>query len=499
MNQVLRSWQDLIRTHQNNRILRLSFPHNDAPACDLLVNKLEGYESISRGFEFTIELLSDNPCLALKDVLGKLLCVELVRKDGTLRYFTGCCFTFSLKKIENIAFYEAKLVPWFNYLDLRKDNYLFHNATLAQQTASIFSDYATHAVWDHRLRGADEAMTDACQFDESDANYLQRRWEAAGWHYFHEHGSEGHKLVLSDNTTYAEPIEGDPQIRLLRHGGAQEEDAISEWSAIRQIIPSTMSLSAFDFKSPTPRSASAPTIARQGGVLAVESYEYAGAHGFKNRKHADQLADLRMEELEGGAKHFAVVSNNFRILPGRYFKLADARGNNPFGGDENAEKNAFLVLEAHHVATNNYLQSEQKPEYSNRFTCTRKTVSWRPGRSFNSVDTKILAPQTVTVVGPEGQGSIHVDQYGRIRVQFHWDREGKNNDASSAWVRMATPWAGNQSGMIPIHRVGSEAVLVFLDGNPDRPLVMAGVHNAHYTPPWSLPTQQALTGLRSRE
>ncbi len=103
------------------------------------------------------------------------------------------------------------------------------------------------------------------------------------------------------------------------------------------------------------------------------------------------------------------------------------------------------------------------------------------------------------MVGPKGHGSIHVDQHGRIRVQFHWDREGKNDESSSALVRMATPWAGNQLGMIPIHRVGSEVVLIFLDGNPDRPLILSAVHNAHYTPPWALPTQQALTGLRSRE
>jgi type VI secretion system secreted protein VgrG len=252
MGNVVDSLIDLISARQNNRILRLSFPNNDGPRCEFVVEALDAVEGLSRDFEFTIEILSDNAKLALKDLQGKLLSVELVQKGGTLRYFSGYCFSFRLKKAENIAFYEAKLGPWLRYLSLRRDNYLFHEMNLRQQTASIFSDYSTHAVWDFKVFGDDVAMTDACQFDETDSNYLHRRWEAAGIHYYYEHDAKGHKLVLADDSTRAVAVDGDPEIRFHLHGGAQEEDAISEWSPVRFIEPASVTLRAFDFKSPFP-------------------------------------------------------------------------------------------------------------------------------------------------------------------------------------------------------------------------------------------------------
>ncbi|WP_317202578.1 type VI secretion system Vgr family protein [Janthinobacterium sp.] len=480
---------------QNNRILRLSFPHDDGPACEFVVNKLEAFEGLSRDFEFTLEILSDNPSLALKDIQGKLLSVELVCGDGTLRYFSGYCFSFRLKKAENIAFYEAKLAPWFKYLSLRKDNYLFHNANLGDQTASIFADYAGHASWDLRLAGEDAAMTDACQFDESDGNYLQRRWEAAGWHYFYEHGATGHKLVLSDDTTRAAPIDGGGAIRLHRHGGALEEDGISEWSPVRRITAGNVALAAYDFKTAAPRASGMPGMHQSGKVLDIESYEYTGAYGFKTRADGERLARLRMEELEAHAKHIDASGNNRHAIPGRSFRLVER-----FGAGGEAGRNEYLILEVEHLATNNYLQqADEAPHYSNRLRCSRKAVPWRPGRGFNSVDTKILAPQTATVVGPQGQGSIHTDQFGRIRVQFHWDRVGVNDSASSAWLRVSSAWAGGQLGAAAIPRVGAEVIVMWLDGSPDRPIVTGAVHNARYMAPWALPSQQALTGLRSRE
>jgi type VI secretion system secreted protein VgrG len=141
MRDVMQNLQSLVAERQHNRILRLSFPNDDGPAVPLLVNALDASEGLSRPFDYTLELLSDDAHIHLKDLQGKLLCVELVRKDGTLRYFTGRVFRFSLKKVDGgLAYYEARLGPWLNYLSLRKDNYLFHSATLYDQTRSIFND-----------------------------------------------------------------------------------------------------------------------------------------------------------------------------------------------------------------------------------------------------------------------------------------------------------------------------------------------------------------------
>jgi type VI secretion system secreted protein VgrG len=500
MSNVVNSLKELVKARQHNRILRLSFPNNDGPKCEFVVESLDAVESLSRDFELTIEILSDNARLALKDIQGKLLSVELVQKGGTLRYFSGYCFSFRLKKVENIAFYEARLSPWLSYLSLRRDSYLFHDANLRTQTDSIFRDYGAHAAWDFIVYGEDAAMTNACQFDETDSNYLHRRWEAAGIYYHYEHDAKGHKLVLADDSVRAAPIDGDPAIRFHVHGGAQEEDAIGEWSPVRSIEPGNVTLRAFNFKGPRPQEINLPTLNKQGGVLNIESYEYTGAHGFKTFAAGDRLVRLRLEEMEAAGKHFEAAGNNSRVMPGRWFGLIDRYGEYPFADRDAKGVNEFLILEVRHSATNNYLQKPgEEPHYRNNFKCMRKAIPWRPGRGFNSVDTRILAPQTAIVVGPKGETGIHTDEYGRIRVRFHWDRLAEEKEYCSAWIRVSSAWAGAQLGAAAVPRIGSEVIVQWLDGNPDRPIVTGSVCNSWNMPPWKLATQQALSGLRSRE
>ncbi|AMP03016.1 rhs element Vgr family protein [Collimonas pratensis] len=466
-----------------------------------MVNKLDAVESLSRDFSFIIELLSDTPDLALKDLQGKLFSVELVRGDGSLRFFSGFCFEFSLLRTDGgISFYQAKLGPWLQYLRLRTDNYIFHGKTLREQLEIIFADYGTLPSWDFQVSGEDAAMTDATQFGESDYNYIHRRLEFRGIFYRYAHTDQGHKLVIMNDSTRAEPIDGGPEIKFQRHGGATEEDGIGEFSSTRQIVPSSVTLGGFNFKNPKPFSAGVPTLNRQGNVLSTEVYEYVGAYGAKNVQDADTQARLRMEEIEAIGKHFEAVGNNRFVIPGCWFHLTNHFGFNLFASHEEAAKNEFLIVSVHHVATNNYLQeATEQAGYSNTFTCIRKAIPWRPGRGFNSVDTKINYPQTATVVGPNGQGPVFTDEYGRVRIQFHWDRVGTNDEKSSAFVRAASPWAGAELGAQAIHRVGSEVLVMYLDGNPDRPIIIGSVYNQRNMPPWKLATQQSLMGFRSRE
>lgn len=501
MNKIVRSLYELVIDRQNNRILRLSFPRNDVPAARFVVNQLSATEGLSRDFEFKVELLSSEPDVALKDMQGKLMSVELVQKDGSLRYFSGYVFGFCRQKSDGgVTFYEARLGPWLKYLSLRRNSRLFHDQNLRDQTEQILSNYAAYPNWAWQVSGENLPMTEACQFDESDFNYLSRRWEEAGYLYWYEHSASGHQLVVSDDSTRAEPLASNSSIRFQRHGGSEEEDAIDQWSPVRRVAPTSIAVRGFDFKDPMPAEAVVPTLSKQGVVPTIESYEYVGAYGIRGRLDGDRLGRLRMEEMEAACRHFEGEGNNRAIVPGRSFFLTGHFEGSPFRNGRPSEKNEFLILAVSHVATNNYLQQgEASPLYRNSLSCIRKAIPWRPGRGFNSIATRILAPQTAIVVGPAGQDSIYTDEFGRIRVQFHWDRIGQNDDFSSAWVRVASSWAGAELGAAAIPRVGSEVLIQWLDGNPDRPIVTGSVHNARNMPPWKLSTQQALTGLRSRE
>ena len=169
----------LFTTRQTNRLLRLSFPKKDGPKALMVVNRIDASEGVSCDFRFTVEVISNDPNIALKQVQGKLVSVELTREDGSLRYFSGYVFEFRMVKADGgQVYYEMVLLPWLKYLSLRNDNYLFHDKTLLDQTEEIFGDYP---VRDSELRiSNDPAFTDAMQFDETDYNYLHRRWEQQG-------------------------------------------------------------------------------------------------------------------------------------------------------------------------------------------------------------------------------------------------------------------------------------------------------------------------------
>jgi type VI secretion system secreted protein VgrG len=491
----------LLQDPQHHRILRMSFPHEDGPRSTLLANRLAASEGVSRDFEYVVEVLSDDARISLREVMGCMVTVELVRGDGGVRYFNGYVFEFKLVRTDGgYAFYSMVLRPWMAYLKLRRDNYVFHEQSLREQTELIFADYGIHADWDARLAGADPKVTMACQFGETDHNYLHRRWEAAGWHYWYEHGVTGHKLVLADDSTAAPPIDGSAAaIRFQKHGGSMEEDGIGAWSPVRRIAAGRTVLTSFDFKHPAPATVDVPSIADQGKVMQVDTYEYAGAYGFTSWNDGGDLSELRMEEIESRCKHFDAEGNNRYALPGRWFTLLDHFDSDPAwsgGADQDAR---FLILAMEHTAANNYLQGkEAAPDYRNTMVCIRKRVPWRPGRGFNSVETRIPGPQTALVAGPPGQ-EIHTDEHGRVKVQFHWDRAGVNDERSSAYVRVASNWASAQYGAVALPRVGDEVIVNWLDANPDRPIITGRVYNGVNIPPWELPSQGALSGIRSRE
>jgi type VI secretion system secreted protein VgrG len=492
---------DLIHSPRHNRILRLAYPRNDGPREQFLVNRLDAVESLSRSFEFTVELLCASETVELKTMHGKLLNVQLILLDGTLRHFTGYVFDFRrIRSDGGVTFYEARLGPWMKFLEFRQNSFIFHNKNLDDQAYAIFQSYPGYVSWSRRLIHDDPVMVDAFQFEESDFNYLSRRWEEAGCLYWYEHTASGHKLMLADTTLNAPPIDGDDAIRFQGAGGSVQEDAIDAWSAVRQMASTSISVRGFEFRASRPNDITLPTFNKQGVVPKIESYQYLGTYELKDVQYENHICRRRIEAMEANARYFEGAGNNRCLLPGRSFYLTDHYSFGHHASQRKTERNAFLLLSVRHIATSNYLHPDKlPPTYRNTFTCTRKAITWRPVCGHNSVMTRILAPQTAVVVGSPGLPDVLTDQFGRIRVQFHWDREGKNDQASSTWIRVASGWAGAQLCAVAIPRANMEVIVQWLDGNPDRPIVTGCVPDGRNPPPWELPGQHALMGFRSRE
>ncbi len=482
---------------QNDRLMRLQFPRNDGPNAQMLANRMKVDEGMSRDFHIWVEVLSDNARIPLKEVMGKMVTIELVREDGTLRYFNGYVFEFRLAKTDSgFAYYDMVLGPWLHYLRLRQDYYLFHFKSVEQQTELIFGDYDM-ADWDIRDLGDDPVMTDACQYEETDYNYVHRRWEALGLDYWYEHRADGHTLVLCGDSTSTDPIDGDDDtIPYQRDAGSSEDDAVGDWTPVRKVMATQVALSSFDFKSPKPIHVEMPTVNKQGDVPTLEIYEYSGAYGFKTSDDGDKLAKRYIEGIEGDGKYFEAKGNFRYAQPGRTGHLV---GHYDFGSTGTADDDReFLIIDVDHEVENNHLQEANAPaNYRSTFTCLRKKIPWRPGRGYNSDAPKVYGVQTAIIVGPKGE-EIHTDEYGRVRIQYHWDREGEYDEKSSAWARVASTWAGSNFGFMAVPRIGQEVIVQHLDGNPDRPIITGRVYNADNMPPWDLPGNKTQTGILSR-
>jgi len=495
---------------QHDRLMRLDFPRGDGPEAILLPNRMTAHEEVSRCFRFEVELLSDDARIPLKAMMARMVTISLVREDGSLRHFNGYVTEFGFLRADGgFAFYQMVLEPWLAFARLRKDNVSFHGKSVLELTELTFAHYR-QADWNPVIVGDYPRLTCANQYGETDYNHLHRRWEELGLHYWYEHRADGHTLWLSDRSTLAQPIDptgidDSAEIPFRDKSGSLEDDGIREWSPVRRLGSGRTTLASFDYKNPVAQRSSAESLNNQGDVYPHEIYENTGSYGFRTHDEGEQLAQQRMGERDANTQTFEARGNDRTAQPGRCFKLGDhfsAELRVPKRGEPappSIRDRDYLILSVDHEASNNYQAGPGAPSnYENTFRCVRKDIQWRPGRHYNSQPCTYPGIQTAIVVGPAGS-EIHTDGYGRVKVQFHWNRLDEYDENSSPWLRVMAPGAGSEFGNIRLPRVGEEVGVVYLDGNIDHPVILGALYNYTHMPPWQLPEQQALTGLRSRE
>lgn len=499
---------------QHNRLIRMAFPREDGPQATMLVNKVRMREELSRDFRIEAEVLSDDVHITLKSMMARMVTISLVREDGSLRYMNGYVSSFRFMKTDGgFAYYQMILEPWLAFARLRKDNVSFHYHSVLELTETTFAHYRQRD-WRTRmsLEYPDKKLTVANQHNETDYNHLHRRWEDAGLYYSYEHRADGHTLVLSDCSMQADPIDSThvsgaaDAMQFRSQIGPEDGDGIRDWQAARQLGSGKLSLASFDYESPLPQISSGTSLNLQGDAIDdYELYENAGAYAYSDRDEGDALAQRRLEGRDRETQYFEASGNDRAAQPGRLFTLAghfSAEERRPAPGDRQKPgigSRNYLIVSVEHKASNNYPAGRDgNSEYSNTLTCIRGDIRWRPEQRHNSEACANPGVQTAIVVGPPGE-DIYTDDLGRVKLQFHWDRIGTFDQASSPWIRVMMPMAGANLGQMCLPRIGQEVVVQFMDGNIDRPIVVGVVYNRQNMPPWHLPGQQALSGLRSRE
>jgi type VI secretion system secreted protein VgrG len=476
---------------QNSRLFSITTPLSGQS--QLLVGDFHCSEGLSQLFQISVGLVSQDATIELKQLIGQPVTIELELTSGDPRYFNGYVTQFSHADTDGgLAIYRASVQPWIWMLSRRYDSRIFQDETAEDIISKVFSQYSKLASYEFRLQKSLKPYSYCTQYRESDLNFVLRILEQEGLFFYFEHTKDAHKLIITDSSDAAQAIDGQPQLRYATSETLDDEAVVTSWSAQRQFQSGTISLKSFDYKAPSAqRLVSGDTNTNQGDVEKYEVYDYVGPYGFDSTDRGEELARFRLEALEAESKLFSGASNCRTMTPGRYFELTDHYDHD--NGSQDDRK--FLLLSVDHHGANNYQSHDQPATYSNSFACIRKKIPFRP--ALTAVRPSIPGPQTAIVVGPKGE-EIYTDSLGRVKVQFHWDRLGQKDQRSSCWVRVGQPWAGGGFGGIQIPRIGDEVVVSFLDGNPDRPIIISRVYNAQNTPPWALPANATQSGILSR-
>ncbi|SFQ55452.1 type VI secretion system secreted protein VgrG [Variovorax sp. OK605] len=480
-----------------------SFIAHSALGERLKFRSMTGHERISTLFESRVRLVSDMAGIAPKRMLGEDMTVEVnlateLGGPGT-RFISGQVTRFACvgKDDGDMCVYEATLRPWLWYATRRSDFRIFQFKTAPQILQEVLAPYG-FAI-DAKLGGNYRTWEYCVQYAETDFNFVSRLMEQEGIYYYFSHAMGSHQLVLCDGPDSHAPLPAGP-VKVPYHAGvlaAQilEQDFIDSWSHGEDIAPGNFAADDYDFKKPN---AEIDTLRRQPAGHSRDSFErYDWPGGYTELGDGENYARLRLEQLAGRRELITAEGNLRHMAPGYLFELArhpNAEDNRRYlieAVSHDFQENALRVVGAADAA---YSESTSSTSYRQTVDVLPDSAPYRPERATPRPRT--TGPQTAVVVGPEGE-EIHTDEYGRIKVQFHWDRYGRRDENSSCWIRVSQTWAGSNYGAMHIPRIGQEVIVDFLNGDPDHPIVTGCVYNAAQMPPWELPRHKTQTGFQT--
>ena len=485
----------MARYLQENRRFRVTTPLG---AEELLLTGFRGQEEISRLFRFELTLLSHNHAIALDKIIGGSVTLTLVLGDGEERCINGIAASFAHsggysagdeRQETMFSQYTATIVPKLWLLTQTSDLRIFQEKSAVDIIEQILSDNGV-SDYSKKLNNSYPKRTYCVQYRETDFNFISRLMEEEGIYYYFEHEDGKHTLVLADDASAHLPCPHQAQVRyqLSTGGVVHDEDLIQSLEVRNEIRSGKYSLNDYNFQTPNTRLTVEMESRQNLGPGEKELYDYPGL--YEKRGDGDALVRVRIQEEEAQVATIQGSGNVRDFISGATFTLEDY-----FREEMNNKK--YLLLSVSHRAEQAGYQtrgSGAETSYVNTFTCMAADTPFRPRRL--TPKPVVEGVQTAVVVGPSGE-EIHTDEYGRIKVQFHWDREGSNNDKSSCWMRVGQLWAGPSWGSMFIPRIGQEVIVDFIEGDPDRPIVVGCVYNAHNMPPYQLPGNKTRSTIKS--
>jgi len=448
-----------------------------------------------------LRLLSQRPDLQPEDLLGQPLTVT-VQLRSSQRHFNGYVTRFGAGRHQGRYFgYTAVVHPWLWFLGRTSDCRIFTPENIGEDggeapntvpniVRKVFKDHGM-ADYEFKLFRADEyrEWPYCVQYRETDLNFVLRLLEQEGIYWYFRHSEGKHKLVLVDMFSVHDPVPGYETLPYFANAQAAPPDTeyISAWDCTREVCTGRQVLASYDFERPSAGDLRVERADPRPHALAdYEEFDFQG--DYASAEHGRLYAENRLDEMQARFERVTGHSNAHGLAAGHWFSL-----DNP---PHAAHGRQFLCVKTRIEARVDGYEAGSAP---GRFECSFEAIpakqQFRPPRSTPKPSVK--GPQTAVVTGPAGE-EIHTDPYGRVKVQFHWDRHGRKDEKSSCWIRVSHPWAGKGWGSVSIPRIGQEVIVDFLEGDPDQPIITGRVYNAGSMPPFSLPADAAVSGLKSK-
>ncbi|MDD5367220.1 MAG: type VI secretion system tip protein VgrG [Gallionellaceae bacterium] len=465
-----------------------------------IVQRFSGREELGRLSEYQVSLISKRKNITAQDILGKDVTVSLEGKDNKPRYFNGYVTRFSLfGEVNTPAFkdnrgyaYAMTIRPWLWFLTRTSTCQIFQQKDIPAIIKEVMDrkPYSKLSSYELRLSGTYQIWENCVQYRETDFNFISRLMEQEGIYYYFEQDNGKHVMVLADGMGVHTPHPGLKEIEFdaSRTDKVREKHYITGWDTTVEIQPGSYAMDDFDFEKPRAELAKAKDISRSHDLAGFEIFDYPGEYVIP--EEGEHYAKVRIEELQCQHELSQATTDARQIEAGRTLKLKS----HPV----EAQNREYLITACNFQATELAPTSggAAEADFNCNFSAMPKgAAEFRPQRL--TPKPIVQGPQTAIVVGPSGD-EIHTDQYGRVKVQFHWDRYGKSDQDSSCWVRVSQLWAGKGWGGMALPRIGQEVIVGFLEGDPDWPIITGRVYNADQPPPYKLPDQQTITTIVSR-
>ena len=470
-----------------------------ALSADVLIPiSLSAHEAVSTPFQFVVEVVSQQGTITPDDVLHKPACVTLQSNGAAVRHFHGIVQSISaggsvrgLGDADGYKFYRLVLVPRLWFMSQTVDCRVYENKSAADILTAMVNEIGQT---DQSLPTATERPY-TVQFNESDLHFATRLMEEEGWFYFFEHTDSTHKLIIAkDNTAFTAIPNG-----TLRIGGVNSDTnpAVTDFSKASATVLGKWAMADYDPENPTSQIKSEqPTTLSTDGHATRDGFRWP-ALTFDTGTVANR-ATFEIQATEAAATLFDGGTHFGGMVPGGTFVISSR----PASSDDGT----YAVRSVSHQARDESWINQGTPaSYSNHFTCFLNAVVWRQPMSTRRP--RMDGIHTALVMGPQSSAGadiqmqsgeeIHTDDLGRVKVRFFWDHRGEATGGNAVWARVIQPWAGNGWGAQFIPRVGTEVAVGFVDGDPDRPMVIGGLYNGAAHPVYAEADKTKL-GFRTR-